>query len=370
MLSYHFISRSTGKTFSAQEPRWSSPQGELLDLIFVPRLEPSLLRNRPCTLWRYRECLPIEHDEHIVTLGEGFTPIASVTINGMPVMVKQEQLYPTGSYKDRGATVLLSKVKELGVKHVVQDSSGNAGCAIAAYAAAASVSCDIFVPESTAPAKLLQIEAYGAQLHKIAGERQAAADAALEASRHSYYASHVWNPFFLQGTKTFAYEIWEQLPGQWPDAIVLPVGNGTLLLGAYIGFLELLEMGLIERLPRLIGVQAGACAPLCEAWRQGMSAPLSIKPTATLAEGIAIAKPLRGSQILAAIRATGGAILAVDDEQIRASWQEMAWKGFYIEPTAAATMAGVSEFLKEWDDSKILLTVVTGHGLKSIKSVH
>jgi threonine synthase len=293
-----------------------------------------------------------------------------VNIMGVPVFVKQEQLFPTGSYKDRGATVLLSKAKELGVTHVVQDSSGNAGCSVAAYAAAASIPCDIFVPESTSPAKLLQIEAYGAQLYKIPGERQAAADAALGAARNSYYASHVWNPFFLHGTKTFAYEVWEQLSNHFPDTVVLPIGNGTLLLGAYIGFQELFEMDLIDRLPRLIGVQANSCAPLHEAYRLGMHTIPVLTCQTTLAEGIAIAHPLRASQILAAIKDSGGAIIAVDDEQIRAAWQDMAKKGYYIEPTAAATIAGVVEWLESGNASKRLLTVFTGHGLKASKPIH
>jgi threonine synthase len=173
----------------------------------------------------------------------------------------------------------------------------------------------------------------------------------------------------LQGTKTFAYEVWEQLPGHFPDAIVLPVGNGTLLLGAYIGFQELFEMDLIDRLPRLIGVQASACAPLYEAYRLGMNKIPAITPMATLAEGIAIASPLRAHQILAAIKDTGGAIIAVDDAQIRSAWRDMAQKGYYIEPTAAAAIAGVVEFLRTWDNSKRLLSVFTGHGLKANKPI-
>lgn len=370
MRSCHLVCRSTGETFSAREPRWCSPQGELLDLVVVPHLEPSLLPNRPHTLWRYRECLPIDRDEHIITLAEGCTPILAITIDGVPVMVKQEQLFPTGSYKDRGAAVLMSKVRELGISHVVQDSSGNAGCAIAAYAAAAAVGCEIFVPELTSPAKLLQIEAYGARLHKIPGERQAAAEAALAASRTSYYASHVWNPFFLHGTKTFAYEVWEQLAGRIPDAIVVPVGNGTLLLGAFIGFTELLEMNLIERMPRLFGVQAAGCAPLYHSWSTGRTtAAAVVAATPTPAEGIAIARPMRGAQILAAVKASGGEMVAVDDDCIRRAWREMAQKGFYIEPTAAAAIAGVQEILKTWDDSKTVLTAFTGHGLKCNKPV-
>ena len=156
----------------------------------------------PPTLWRYREAIPIEDDAHIVTLDEGFTPLTPVTIAGKSLLVKQDHLFPSGSYKDRGATVLISQAKALGVQHMVEDSSGNAGAAVAAYAARAGIACDIYVPDSTSAAKLAQIQSYGANLHKIPGSREDTAHAVQDAAQKHFYASHVWSPFFFHGTKT------------------------------------------------------------------------------------------------------------------------------------------------------------------------
>ena len=161
-------------------------------------------------------------------MGEGFTPLEEIELDGHRVLLKIDYLFPTGSYKDRGATVLISKVKELGIRKVVEDSSGNAGSAIAAYCAKAGIECEIYVPQATSPEKLVQIQAYGATLKRVEGSREKTAEVAMGAASKFYYASHCWNPFFLHGTKTFAFEIWEQMDGKVPDVLILPVGHGTL----------------------------------------------------------------------------------------------------------------------------------------------
>ena len=152
------------------------------------------------------------------------TPLEQVNIGGREILMKLDFLFPSGSYKDRGATVMISQALAMGVKQVVQDSSGNAGCAVAQYCARAGIGCEIFVPASTSPAKLVQIEAYGARLNLVPGSREDTAKAAMKAADHTYYASHVWNPFFFQGTKTFAYELCEQLGWKAPDTVILPAG--------------------------------------------------------------------------------------------------------------------------------------------------
>jgi threonine synthase len=202
-------------------------------------------------------------------MGEGFTPLEEMNFNGNKVLMKIDYLFPTGSYKDRGATVLISKTRELGIKKVVEDSSGNAGSAIAAYCARAGIRCEIYVPKTTSSGKLAQIQAYGATLRRIQGSRERTAQAAMKAASRIYYASHCWNPFFLHGTKTFGFEIWEQMGWKVPDVIILPVGHGTLFLGAYLGFKELREAGMVKRLPRLVGVQSTFCTPLLQAFRKG-----------------------------------------------------------------------------------------------------
>ena len=284
--------------------------------------------------------------------------------NGHQILLKIDYLFPTGSYKDRGATVLISKVKELGIKKVVEDSSGNAGSAIAAYCARAKIGCDIYVPQATSAGKLVQIQAYGATLKRIEGTREKTAEVTIEAASKIYYASHCWNPFFLHGTKTFAFEIWEQMGWKAPDVIVLPVGHGTLFLGTYIGFKELKEAGMVKRIPRLVAVQSASCAPLNQAFEKGWNETKPIEKRETMAEGIAIAEPVRGRQILEAIRETDGRVLTVTEKEIGIAMREMGAKGHFIEPTSAATIAGLKKYLKHIKN-EIIVSTLTGMGLKA-----
>jgi threonine synthase len=323
-------------------------------------------------MWRYREAIPIQDDKNIVSFNEGFTPLVKIKVNDRPILIKQEQLFSTGSYKDRGASVLISKVKELGIDHVVEDSSGNAGCAIAAYCTAAGVKCDIYVPSGTSLNKLAQLEFYSANVHKIPGSREETAKAVRKAAEQIYYASHTLNPYFFHGTKTFAFEVCEQLGWSAPDTIVLPVGNGTLVLGTFIGFSELLNAGVIDKLPKIVAVQAVNCSPLADAYFEGLSElpkePL-VEYRDTIAEGIAIAEPVRGNQILAAVRETKGEFISVTDEEIETALLVMGRLGFYIEPTSAATIAGLNKYIISAKDDERIVSVFTGHGLKSTEKM-
>jgi len=302
-------------------------------------------------------------------MGEGLTPLEEMEFGSHRVWVKIDYLFPTGSYKDRGAAVLISKARELGIKKVVEDSSGNAGGAIAAYCSRAGIGCDIYVPQATTSGKLVQIQTYGANLKKIEGSREKTAQVTMEAAQKTYYASHCWNPFFLHGTKTFAFEIWEQTEWKSPDTLILPVGHGTLLLGAYIGFRELREAGRVKKIPRLVGIQSAACAPLFKGFIKGLDEGQSIKKGETLAEGIAIAEPVRGKQILRAIRETDGEILTVTDREIRVALREMGKRGHFIEPTSAATIAGLKQYLKRKKKKEVVVSTLTGTGLKAIEKV-
>lgn len=353
------------KSFPATEPRWKCDCGGLLDLQFQPVFNIDKIHSRPPGLWRYREAIPIERDENIISFGEGFTPLTSLTIDGVPITVKNDHLFPSGSYKDRGASVLISKAKELGVRHVVEDSSGNAGAAIATYCRKADITCDIYVPASTSPGKLLQIEMMGATVHANPGSREDTARAVLAAAEHTYYASHSWNPFFFHGIKTIAYEICEQLGWRAPDVFFTPVGNGTLLLGAAIGFTELLQAGIIHKVPRIFGVQADNCAPCAEAFfrHKKQVSPINKKPT--LAEGIAVAEPIRGAQILRAVRESSGDFVTVSEDDIKFWLTKLYNLGYYIEPTSAVVFAGISNMKQQFDKKQSIVTVITGHGLKS-----
>jgi len=342
-----------GRGHALEELAWRCGAcGGVLDLAgFTPVIPPiNALAGGPLSLWRYAGALPVSEPADL-SLGEGMTPL--VTAPGRPsVLLKVDYLMPTGSFKDRGAVVLTALARKLNVPRMIADSSGNAGTAIAAYAARAGIGCEVFVPAATSPGKVAQLRAYGAAVRQIAGSREDTAAAAMEAAEQpgTFYASHVYHPFFLHGTKTYTLELWEQLAGRLPPVLVLPVGNGTLVLGAYLACRELLGQGLISRLPRIVAVQAAACAPLASAFRRGLADPDEIDGQETIAEGIAIARPARGAQVLAAVRDTGGAIVTVTDDQVRAAHAGLARAGLYVEPTAAACWAAIEAGLADLPD--------------------
>jgi len=322
-------------------------------------------------VWRYTPWLGTvgTAGSEPVTLGEPETPLVKVPWGGVQIAFKLEAALPTGSFKDRGAAVLVAWLRDRGVRAVVEDSSGNAGAALAAYCARAGIACTVYVPAAASPAKLAQIRAYGARVEPAAGPRQAATEAAIAgaAASGAAYASHLWNPAFLAGTATFAYETWEQLGRRIPDVAVFPVGGGTLLLGAYRGWVALREAGLADRVPRLVGVQVAACAPLAAAFDAGREEPLPVDPTPSAAEGILTPRPPRGSQVLAAVRETAGCLLTVDDESTWAALRDLGLMGLYVEPTAAVAAAGLRVLL---EDGRIavgdeVVCALTGSGLKA-----
>ncbi len=360
-----FFCSNCKRFYSLHPSRWRCECGSFLDLEFESEFPIQKILKRAPTLWRYREAIPIQNHTSILSMNEGFTPLEEVEFNGHPVLIKMDYLFPTGSYKDRGATVLISKMKEWKVQKVVEDSSGNAGSAIAAYCAKAGIKCDIYVPYDTSRGKLVQIQAYGATLKKVEGSREKTAEKAMEAASILPYASHCWNPFFLHGTKTFAFEVWEQIGRKVPDTLVLPIGHGTIFLGAHLGFKELKEAGMIKRIPKLVGVQSTSCAPLYEAFKKGWRETRPIEKKETIAEGIAIAAPVRGKQILDAIRDTHGEVLAVTEREIKSAMKEMGRKGYFIEPTSAAAVAGLKKYLEGRRRKETVVSIFTGIGLKS-----
>jgi threonine synthase len=365
----HYLCSICGQSYAVEPKRWRCDCGSFLDLEFEPKFHIDKILKRSPSLWRYREAIPVKRDGNILTLGEGLTPLQEMSVDGHPVLVKIDYLFPTGSYKDRGAAVLVSKARELGVRKVVEDSSGNAGAAIAAYCASAGMSCEIYVPRTTSPGKLVQIQTYGATVKRIEGSREKTAEAAMKAAAGHFYASHCWNPYFLHGTKTFAFEVWEQLGWKVPETLVLPVGHGSLFLGAYLGFKELREAGLSKKIPKFVGVQAARCAPLFKAFQKGMKDPCPLRGRETLAEGIAIATPVRGRQILEAIRETGGEVITVTESEIKISLKEVAREGHFVEPTSAATFAGLKKYLKYIKKGDVV-TTLTGSGLKAIEKIN
>jgi threonine synthase len=297
-----------------------------------------------------------EHNETAggeVSLGEGTTPVLKRKIQHMDVYLKLDYLQPTGSFKDRGAWVMINMLKELGIREVVEDSSGNAAAAIAGYCAAAGIRCNIYLPESTSAGKIKQIEAYKANIVKVPGTRDDTARAVIQAAKNAYYASHVYNPLFFEGTKSLAYELYDQVG--IPDYIFVPAGNGTMLLGAYTGFKEL------GKLPRIIAVQSQNCAPL--AGRFYNRAVSRFAPT--IAEGIAIREPKRMAEMLAAVRESKGDIIAVNDESVLKAQAMLGGMGIYVEPTAGVAVAGMLQHFDNGYDKNLTIVVpLTGSGLK------
>jgi threonine synthase len=320
-------------------------------------------------MWRYREALRVERPAAAVTMGEGMSPIVPAGGHAHDHHFKLDFTFPTGSYKDRGAAVLISKLREMGVDSVVEDSSGNAGAAIAAYAARAGMRCLIYAPASTSPGKLEQIRVFGAELRLVAGDRQATTEAVLEAAETTAYASHNWNPYFITGVKTVAFEIAEQLGWRAPDNVVAPVGFGSILLGLHRGFTELRDAGVTDAIPRLLAVQAAHCCPIHEAWSAGDdTVGRFADPRPTLAEGIASTRPIRGRQIMAAIRETGGAVDIVTEDEITLGVRRLARAGIYVEPTSAVVVSAFDRFVErgQISDGDTTVSILTGSGLKSL----
>jgi threonine synthase len=319
-------------------------------------------------IWRFSRNLPPVSEDERVSLGEGCTPLAPV--RGIPgeTYAKLEFASPTGSFKDRGTAVVVTRLRAIGVPQVVDDSSGNAGASLAAYCAVAGIRCSIYAPADTSPSKLAQIHAYGAEVVRVPGPRAAATEAALVGAAGAYYANHVWDPYFFEGTKTAAFEIVEQLGGRAPARVVLPVGQGTMLLGLARGFGELRAAGRIPHLPELIAVQSAACAPLYEVLHHGLrELPVIAPPQRMLAEGIATVSPLRWRAIIEAVRASGGTVVRVPEVDIPGALARLGQAGLFVEPTAATPLVAVDQLVSAQGGALpgVTVLVLTGSGLKA-----
>lgn len=326
------------------------------------------------SLWRYSAALPPGLAESRVSYDEGWTPLLPAPALGDGMLVKLEFMFPSGSFKDRGTTVLVSEMRRLGRTSLMEDSSGNAGASLSMYAARAGMSCTVFAPSSTSAGKLVQIEIAGSRLRSIPGSREDTAEAALAAAddpTQPFYASHNWHPMFVEGIKTVGFEIWEQLGFRAPDAIVAPAGNGSMILGLYEAFRALQSGDEIDRLPRIIAVQAEACAPLAHAFEVGANDVSPFEKLPTLAEGIASARPIRARQVLAAIRASGGAAIAVPESNLLPSVKQLARLGFFVEPTSAVVAAALPALLRRsiLKSGERTVLLLSGSGLKATEKL-
>jgi threonine synthase len=361
-----YLDPRTGQTFPLEQPRWCGPHHAPLLLTPLPGLTRTRIDNATRSLWRYRAAFPMQVDEPI-SMGEGCTPLIRRTLHGAPALLKCEWFMPTGSFKDRGASVMLSLLRAQGIRNVLEDSSGNGGAAVSAYAAAGGLDATIMAPASTSPAKTVQMRAHGANVELIPGTRQDTADAAIRRSETIFYASHNWHPFFLHGTKTLAYELWEDLGFRAPDNIVTPCGAGSNVLGCEIGFSELLSAGEIDSMPRIFAAQPANCGPIATAFLAGSDTPLDTEVLPTIAEGTAIAQPIRLTEVLGALRQTRGGAVMLSEAEIGGATLDLARIGIYVEPTSAQVAAAFAKLLAAGTITaeQTTVLVLTGSGLKA-----
>ena len=341
--------------------------GARVQIANLPPFDAAAIDDQEWSLWRYAAMLPVQRR---VSLGEGLTPLVQAEGFSVEFFAKLEYLNPTGSFKDRGTSVLVNHLLAHDVREVVEDSSGNAGASLAAYAGGTGIKVRIFAPASAPPGKKALIRSFGAELVEVDGPRAAATEACLDAAHTMTYASHAWSPFFLAGQMTCAWEIWEQLGRRAPDVIVCPVGHGGMFLGLARGFRALRAAGLIEHLPRMIAVQAAACNPVVQAWEHDMDNVEPVAQEPSVADGIAVTQPVHGREILAVIRETGGSAVQVDDMAIEAAHQAMGRRGFIIEPTSAVPVAALRalHLQNSIDDKATVIIPFTGNGLKALRA--
>lgn len=361
-----------GATYPLTIPRWRSDAGRPLWIEPGPGIGRDEVETSTRSIWRYRAALPTPI-ENPISLGEGVTPLVeSEWVGGARPHFKLEWFNPTGSFKDRGTSVMLSHLRERGITAVLEDSSGNGGSSVAGYGAAGGLDVTIFAPASTSPAKIAQVRAYGAQVRLIEGPREESQNAAIrESGGAAFYASHNWQAFFLQGTKSLAYELWEDLGFRAPDNVILPVGAGSSLLGCWLGFRELLAAGQIARLPRLFAAQPLNCSPVDASFRAGTDLPVPRAVAPTIAEGTAIARPLRLAQMIAALRQSDGGTVAIHEAEIARALEQLCARGLFAEPTSATAAAAYTALLAEGRiaPGEATAVVLTGTGLKAAATV-
>jgi threonine synthase len=336
------------------------------------------LRDRPSTLWRYRELLPVRDDGAIASLGEGFTPVLDLgtpeELRGVHVAVKDEGAMPTGSFKARGMAVAVSRARELGLRRLFVPSAGNAGVALAAYGARAGLAVRVYLPEATPMAMKSACQAYGAELVTVPGTIRDAGEAARREERTTgaFDLSTLREPYRAEGKKTMGLEVWEQAgPEGLPDAIVYPTGGGTGLVGMYRAFVQLRELGLLERFPRLYAVQPDGCAPVVQALQEGRARVTPWERPHTAAPGLLVPAPFASERILEAVRETAGGGVTVTDAEIGTAVRTLAARfGVSASPEGAAPWAALPRLVEAGSlrPGERVLLFNTGSGIPFLAS--
>jgi len=357
-------------------PRCGKPLLAIYDLEGASSLlDRAALRGRPPSLWRYRELLPVRDDRHIVSLGEGWTPLLRAERLGgrlglRDLWIKDEGLNPTGTFKARGLSVAVSRALELGVRRLAIPSAGNAAAALAAYGAKAGLEVHVYMPRDAPRVNIVEAMAYGADVTLVDGLITDAARLLEETAKRRGWmvVSTLKEPYRLEGKKTMGYELAEQMDWRLPDVIVYPTGGGTGLIGMWKGFEELEALGWIpEHRPRMVSVQASGCAPIVKAFKEGREESEPWPEAETIASGLRVPKALGDFLILRVLRESRGTAVAVSDDEILNAMRLMAkLEGVFPCPEGAATLAGLRHLIDEgWiDPDEHIVLFNTGTGLK------
>lgn len=346
--------------------------------VISTQINPSSLREREGTMWRYHELLPVRDASSVMTLGEGWTPIIRAKRLGdqlglSDLFIKDEGLNPTGSFKARGLSMAVSKAHELGVEEVCIPSAGNAGGALAAYAAKAGMRAHVFVPRDTPRVNIQEVSLYGAQIHLVDGVISDAARKMMDEKKGTQWfdLSTMKEPYRLEGKKTMGYEIAEQFEWNLPDVIIYPAGGGTGLIGMWKAFSEMEELGWIgPRRPRMVVVQASGCAPIVKAFQERQNQSEFWSGASTVASGLRVPKAFADSLILDTLYKSGGSAVDVPDAMLLEDMRRVAnIEGLFLCPEGAATVSAARMLQEQgWirGDEKVVL-FNTGSGYKYVE---
>jgi threonine synthase len=362
MIPFRIVCQRCGRTLPKDRWYWQDSCGGALDIIFDFKEKSfwELVNIKEGGLQRYFQLLPVND---LPLLHAGWTPIISKNIDRVNVDFKLEYLSIGGSFKDRGAYVSMAKARELGATGIIVDSSGNSGISFSLMGLVLGIDVHVFFPKYAPEGKKRLIRLLKAKIHEVEGNRIKVNRVALNAEREGLvYVGHWWNPYFIEGVKTMAYEAYEQIGDV--DYIITPVGSGTLLLGLYKGFKELRELRALKVIPKIIAVQASGYAKICEK----LGTKRNYMTKSKLADGIAIVGPPRSEQIVKTIKSTGGLCIVVDDREIKLSLRELRRFGFIVEPTSATAYAALKKAIEEdfVEPGNRVLLPLTGSGLKMV----
>lgn len=356
-MDFIWYCRNCGFKADSSRYYWRCPQcRHPIDIEFAYEWKP-----RGSRLKRYTSMLPAKP---VKTLGEGGTPLVKRKIYGVHLWLKLDYLNPTGSFKDRGACISMAYAYKLGFRKAVEDTSGNTGISVTAYALLYGIKPLIYMPKNAPEGKKLLIKSIGGEIIETRDRGEAANRVLREIGKEVYYVAHTWSPLFIEGNTTIAYEVYEQ--GFRGDIVILPIGSGGLILGVYKGFLRLKELGLWDTEPLFIGVQGYSCHPVYKEIHKR-----SEKGDSSLADGIMVSNPPRLNEIKEVITKHGH-VLLVNNNDIITGLKKLYKLGFIVEPTSATVIAGLKKALEQGiiDKGDRVLTVLTGSGLKMLQELH